>query len=48
MDLADIYTHLSSERRLGAYEVTERFFEIGSHSGLAELEALLASEASAS
>jgi NDP-sugar pyrophosphorylase family protein len=41
MDLADVYGTLSAERRVGAFEVSERFYEIGSPAGLAELEALL-------
>jgi MurNAc alpha-1-phosphate uridylyltransferase len=40
-DLASIYTRLSREGRLGGYEVHERFYEIGSPEGLAELESLL-------
>jgi NDP-sugar pyrophosphorylase family protein len=42
IDLADIMGRLLSEGQLAGYEVFERFYEIGSHSGLAELEALLA------
>ncbi len=42
IDLADIMGRLLSEGQLAGYEVLERFYEIGSHSGLAELEALLA------
>ncbi|MBO0768275.1 MAG: NTP transferase domain-containing protein [Solirubrobacterales bacterium] len=40
-DLADVYHQLSRAGRLGAFEVSERFYEIGSHSGLAELDQLL-------
>jgi NDP-sugar pyrophosphorylase family protein len=40
-DLASIYQALSTRRLLGGYEVTDRFYEIGSPAGLAELEALL-------
>jgi hypothetical protein len=40
-DLAALYGRLARERRLGAFEVTERFYEIGSPGGLAELEAML-------
>jgi hypothetical protein len=29
-DLADVYRHLLSENQLSGYEVTERFYEIGS------------------
>jgi MurNAc alpha-1-phosphate uridylyltransferase len=35
-DLADIYHRLSLSGRLAGYEVHERFYEIGSHKGLAE------------
>jgi NDP-sugar pyrophosphorylase family protein len=41
VDLASIFGRLSAEGRLGAFEVSERFYEIGSHAGLAELEAML-------
>lgn len=40
-DLADVMTKLAAERQLAGCEVAERFYEIGSHAGLAELEALL-------
>ncbi len=40
-DLADVMTRLVAEKQLAGYEVRERFYEIGSHAGLAELEALL-------
>jgi NDP-sugar pyrophosphorylase family protein len=40
-DLADVYRHLLSENQLSGHEVTERFYEIGSPEGLAELDALL-------
>ena len=40
-DLADVMTKLVAQRQLAGYEVPERFYEIGSHEGLAELEALL-------
>ena len=40
-DLADIYRHLLSENQLSGHEVTERFYEIGSPEGLAELDAFL-------
>lgn len=40
-DLADVMTKLVSEKQLAGYEVPERFYEIGSHAGLAELESLL-------
>ena len=41
-DLAPLYTALAREGRLAGYLVGERFFEIGSPGGLAELEAVLA------
>jgi NDP-sugar pyrophosphorylase family protein len=37
-DLASIYHALSLEGRLQGYEVFERFYEIGSHSGLEEAD----------
>jgi NDP-sugar pyrophosphorylase family protein len=37
-DLADFYHALSLEKDLAGYEVHERFYEIGSHSGLKEAE----------
>ena len=37
-DLADFYHELSLRRQLAGYEVQERFYEIGSLSGLAEAE----------
>jgi NDP-sugar pyrophosphorylase family protein len=40
-DLADVYRRLLSENQLAGYEVAERFYEIGSPEGLAELDALL-------
>jgi NDP-sugar pyrophosphorylase family protein len=41
VDLASVYKTLSAARRLRGFEVAERFYEIGSPEGLAELEALL-------
>lgn len=35
-DLADVYHRLSVAGKLAGYEVQERFYEIGSHKGLAE------------
>jgi NDP-sugar pyrophosphorylase family protein len=35
-DLAEVYNRLSLSGRLAGYEVHERFYEIGSHKGLAE------------
>jgi NDP-sugar pyrophosphorylase family protein len=40
-DLADLLHDLSRRDQLAAFEVTDRFYEIGSPAGLAELEALL-------
>ena len=37
-DLADVYQNLSLQGRLAGLEVHERFYEIGSHSGLKETE----------
>ena len=41
-DLADVMSRLVAQKQMAGYEVGERFYEIGSHDGLAELEALLA------
>ena len=43
VDLADVYTRLAAEGRLAAHPVSERFYEIGSPEGLAELDAALGS-----
>lgn len=40
-DLADLYSHLVSEKKMAAYEVKQRFYEIGSEPGLTELDVLL-------
>ena len=40
-DLADVYSRLVSEKQMAAYEVKQRFYEIGSREGLAELDSLL-------
>src|SRR6266480_7770587 len=40
-DLADVYSDLVSEKQMAAYEVKQRFYEIGSREGLAELDSLL-------
>jgi NDP-sugar pyrophosphorylase family protein len=40
-DLADMYESIAAQGTLQAYEVDERFHEIGSESGLAELDRLL-------
>lgn len=37
-DLADVYQNLSLKDKLEGFEVYERFFEIGSHTGLKEAE----------
>jgi NDP-sugar pyrophosphorylase family protein len=43
-DLAEVMGKLVQERQLAGYEVHERFYEIGSPAGLAELESLLQSK----
>jgi len=40
-DLADLLHRLSVDGRLAGFEVQERFYEVGSPAGLADLEALL-------
>ncbi len=40
-DLAEVMGKLVREKQLAGYEVRERFYEMGSPAGLAELEALL-------
>jgi NDP-sugar pyrophosphorylase family protein len=40
-DLAEVMGKLVREKQLAGYEVTERFYEMGSPAGLAELEKLL-------
>jgi NDP-sugar pyrophosphorylase family protein len=42
-DLADVYRLLSLAGALGGFEVFQRFYEIGSHEGLKETAAFLAS-----
>jgi NDP-sugar pyrophosphorylase family protein len=42
-DLADVFRPLSERGELAGYVVTERFYEVGSPAGLADLEALLSS-----
>jgi len=39
-DLAEVMRRLIGQGEMAGYEVRERFYEIGSHAGLAELEAL--------
>ncbi len=41
VDLAAVQTQLCQRGQLAGYEITQRFYEIGSHEGLAELDALL-------
>ncbi len=41
-DLADVYKDLLAARQLAAFEVTERFYEIGSFAGIRDLETYLA------
>jgi NDP-sugar pyrophosphorylase family protein len=43
-DLADVQRQLVARGLLAGHEVHERFHEIGSHAGLAELESLLAAK----
>lgn len=43
VDLASLYGELLREDDLGGFEVAERFYEIGSFSGLEELDVLLSS-----
>jgi len=45
-DLAEVMGKLVRERQLAGYEVPERFYEMGSPAGLAELEQLLAAKPS--
>jgi NDP-sugar pyrophosphorylase family protein len=40
-DLADVYACLVADKQIAAYEVKQRFYEIGSPEGLAELDSLL-------
>ncbi|MBF0504452.1 MAG: NTP transferase domain-containing protein [Candidatus Omnitrophica bacterium] len=40
-DLSEIYQYIISKKQMSGYEVTERFYEIGSLSGLAETEKYL-------
>lgn len=44
-DLAEVMGKLVREKQLAGFEVTQRFYEIGSHAGLAELETLIQSSA---
>lgn len=47
-DLADVYTELARRGELGGYLATERFYEIGTPSALAETEAFLLGSRAAS
>ena len=40
-DLADVYSRLVNDKQMAAYEVKQRFYEIGSRQGLAELDSFL-------
>lgn len=41
VDLAEVQKSLVARGQLAGYEIKERFYEIGSHEGLSELDALL-------
>ncbi|HEY0965817.1 MAG TPA: nucleotidyltransferase family protein [Opitutaceae bacterium] len=41
VDLAEVYQQLVARNELAGYEIGERFYEIGSHEGLAELDRLI-------
>ncbi len=41
VDLATLFGRLVAEGKLAGYEVSERFYEVGSHAGLAELDNFL-------
>ncbi|HUR56267.1 MAG TPA: nucleotidyltransferase family protein [Opitutaceae bacterium] len=41
VDLAEVQKSLLARGQLGGFEIKERFYEIGSHEGLKELDALL-------
>jgi D-sedoheptulose 7-phosphate isomerase len=43
VDLADVYRRLVEKDELAGYEVRQRFYEIGSHTGLRELDQMLRS-----
>jgi NDP-sugar pyrophosphorylase family protein len=45
-DLAELYEELANAGRLAGYEMTRRFYEIGSFAGLAETDRLLNSSSS--
>ena len=41
-DLSEVMAKMAARGELAAYEATQRFYEIGSHAGLAELDRVLA------
>jgi NDP-sugar pyrophosphorylase family protein len=41
VDLAEVQKTLVARHQLAGFEIKERFYEIGSHEGLQELDALL-------
>jgi NDP-sugar pyrophosphorylase family protein len=43
VDLSDVQKSLLARHELAGYEITKRFYEIGSHAGLSELDRLLRS-----
>jgi NDP-sugar pyrophosphorylase family protein len=45
VDLADVYQQLVARGELAGFEIGERFYEIGSHEGLTELNTLIRSGA---
>jgi len=44
LDLADVYRDLIDKNELAGFEVEQRFYEVGSQEGLAELDAMLRSQ----
>jgi NDP-sugar pyrophosphorylase family protein len=46
-DLAEVYSRLVAEKKIAAYEVKHRFYQIGSPQGLAELDSLLRGQSAA-
>jgi NDP-sugar pyrophosphorylase family protein len=46
-DLAGLFTHLGERSMLAGFEVHERFYEVGSEDGIADLEDLLTRQAGA-
>ena len=45
VDLSDVQRALLARGELAGYEVSERFYEVGSHAGLRELDSLLKNSA---